>query len=81
MARRTRIVGFSVAPEIAEQVEELARQEGKTKSELFRDMLAAYRARREEEELFRLQAKMTRRARRDVPFTEREINKIIFEDR
>jgi predicted DNA-binding protein len=81
MARKTKVLGFSVAPEIAEQVEELARQEGKTKSELFREMLAAYQAKREEEVFLRLQAKMARRARKNAPFTEKEIDKLVFEDR
>lgn len=39
------------------------------------------RAWQEEAELLRLQARMARRARRDAPFTEKEIDKIVFEDR
>ena len=81
MARKTKVLGFSVAPEIAEEVEAIARREGKTKSELFREMLAIYRAKQEEAELLRLQGRMARRARRDAPFTEKEIDKIVFEDR
>ncbi len=52
-----------------------------TKSELFRNMLAVYRAKREEEEFLRLQRRMARKACRDVPYTEKEIDRIVFEDR
>jgi metal-responsive CopG/Arc/MetJ family transcriptional regulator len=41
MARR-RIVGFSMPPAVAEEVDQLARQERRSKSELFREMLRVY---------------------------------------
>src|SRR3990172_5537709 len=41
--RTTKILGFSVPPAIAREVEELARKERKTKSELFREMVGFYR--------------------------------------
>jgi hypothetical protein len=41
MAHR-KIVGFSMSPAIADQVTELAKQERRTKSELFREMLRVY---------------------------------------
>ncbi len=81
MGRRTKVVGFSVAPEIAEEYEQLAERQGKTKSELFRQMVEAYKARLEEEEFFRLQKKMARRARKKGVFTEKEVERIVFEDR
>ncbi|MGH2371990.1 MAG: ribbon-helix-helix protein, CopG family [bacterium] len=37
------MIGFSVPPEIAREVEDLARKERKTKSELFRRMVQFYR--------------------------------------
>lgn len=81
MGRKTRVLGFSVAPEIAEEYEQLAERQRKTKSELFRQMVEAYKARLEEEEFFRLQRKMARRARKKGVFTEKEVEKLVFEDR
>jgi len=63
MARKTQVLGFSVPPEVAEKYERLAKREGRSKSELFREMITAYTAKREEEEFFRLQNRMSRRAR------------------
>ena len=63
MSRRTKVVGFSVAPELAEEYERLAARQRLNKSELFRQMLESYKDKLEEEEFFRLQRKMSRRAR------------------
>jgi metal-responsive CopG/Arc/MetJ family transcriptional regulator len=41
--RTTKIVGFSVPPTVVREVESLARQERRTKSELFREMVRVYR--------------------------------------
>lgn len=48
--RTTKVIGFSVPPEIYEEVINYARKEKMTKSELFREMVAVYRAKKEEEE-------------------------------
>jgi metal-responsive CopG/Arc/MetJ family transcriptional regulator len=42
MARTTITLGFSVPPAVVKQVETLARQERRTKSELFREMVRVY---------------------------------------
>jgi metal-responsive CopG/Arc/MetJ family transcriptional regulator len=42
MARNTKILGFSVPPTVVKEVETLARQECRTKSELFREMVRVY---------------------------------------
>lgn len=81
MGRKTRVLGFSVAPDIAEEYEQLAERQRKTKSELFRQMVEAYKARLEEEEFFRLQKKMARRAGKKGVFTEKEVERLVFEDR
>jgi hypothetical protein len=81
MVRKTKVLGFSVAPEIAEEYEQLANRSRKSKSELFRQMVETYKAKLEEEEFFRLQKKMTRRARTKTVFTEKEVEQIVFEDR
>lgn len=81
MGRKTRVLGFSVAPEIAEEYEQLAGRQRKTKSELFRQMVEAYKAKLDEEEFFRLQKKMARRAQKKGVFTEKEVERLVFEDR
>jgi metal-responsive CopG/Arc/MetJ family transcriptional regulator len=42
MARTTKILGFSVPPEVAEAFKETAKRERRTKSELFREMFRLY---------------------------------------
>jgi metal-responsive CopG/Arc/MetJ family transcriptional regulator len=43
MSRTTKIMGFSVPPTVVKEVETLAKQERRTKSELFREMVRVYR--------------------------------------
>jgi len=81
MGRTTKVLGFSVPPELAEEVEAMAEQAGATKSELFRRMVEAYRARLDEQEFFELQTQMVRRAGQQGGFTEEDVERIVFEDR
>ncbi len=81
MARSTRILGFSVSPQIAEEYEKLVERRKTTKSELFRQMFDAYRTKLAEEEFYRLQSRMTLQARSKQIFTEKEVEDIVFEDR
>lgn len=81
MARRTRVLGFSVPPDVAIEYERLAERERRSKSDLFREMFAVYKAKREEEEFFRLQGRMSRRARDKGVLTEKEVERLVFEDR
>ena len=48
MSRTTKIMGFSVPPAVVKEVETLARQERRTKSELFREMVRVYRRYRDQ---------------------------------
>jgi hypothetical protein len=81
MARKTSVLGFSVSPALAREYERLAECEGTTESNLFRRMVTTYKAEREEEEFVSLQRKMARRVRKTGVLTEREIERIVFEDR
>ena len=81
MARKTRVLGFSVPPEVAEEYERLAKRERRTKSDLFREMIAAYKAHRAEEEFNSLQSRMSRRARAKGVLTEKDVERLVFEDR
>lgn len=42
MSRVTKVIEFSVPPTIAEEVEQIAQEERRTKSELFREMVRVY---------------------------------------
>ena len=42
MSRTTKILGFSVPPAVVKEVEALAKEERRTKSELFREMVRVY---------------------------------------
>ena len=81
MGRKTAVLGFSVNPEIAAEYEQLTARQKTTKSELFRRMVESYKDRLAEDEFFVLQRKMARRARRRGPLTEKEVARIVFEDR
>ncbi len=53
MSRTTQILTFSVPPAVVKEVEALAKQENRTKSELFREMVRVfrrYRAQRDRDE-------------------------------
>ena len=81
MGRKTRIVGFSVSPEIAEEYAQLTAQQRTSKSELFRRMVETYKTKLEEEEFLRLQRKMSGKARKQGVFTERDVARIVFASR
>ena len=50
MSRTTKILGFSVPPTLVKEVETLAKEERRTKSELFREMVRVYRRYRAQRE-------------------------------
>jgi len=81
MGRKTTVLGFSVAPEIAKEYEQLTARQRTSKSELFRRMVETYKIKLAEEEFFRLQKKMSAQARKMRIFTEEEVDRIVFEDR
>jgi isopropylmalate/homocitrate/citramalate synthase len=81
MARTTKVLGFSVAPDIANEYERIAIRERTSKSELFRRMVETYKTRLEDEEFGNLQKRMSEHARRRRRLTEKEIERIVFEDR
>ena len=81
MARTAVTIGFSVPPEMAAQVERLARQEGRSKSELFRDMLRVYREQRELEVFEELAAYGREKAEKLGIRTEEDVERLIAEAR
>ena len=51
MSRTSKILGFSVPPTVVKEVETLAKEERRTKSELFREMVRVYRRYRQQRQL------------------------------
>lgn len=49
MTRLTKILSFSVPPVLADEVKQIAQEEKRTNSELFREMLRVYRAYRKKQ--------------------------------
>lgn len=81
MARTAVTVGFSVTPEVAELIEQMARREGKSKSELFRDMVRVYRRERELEIFEELSAYGRAKAAELGITSEEDVERIIHESR
>jgi len=50
MGRTTKVVGFSVPPTLEREMEQVAKQERRTKSELFREMFRLYKRYRRQQE-------------------------------
>ena len=81
MKRKRVAMTISIPPEMAEKYEKLARQGAKNKSQLFREMFQFYEAQALEKEFFDLQRKGVQLARARGIFTEKDVEKIVFEDR
>lgn len=81
MARTAVTIGFSVPPETAEQVEAMAKREGRSKSELFRDMVRIYREQRELEVFEELAEYGRAQAERLGVRTEADVERLIAEAR
>lgn len=81
MGRTAKTIGFSVPPEVKKEIDTLAKKEGMTKSELFREMIRAYKQLRREKEFFAIQRKVSSQVRREGLLTEEEIEKIVLEGR
>jgi len=75
------VVAVSVPPESAEDFERMARQEGRNKSELFREMLRVYQAYREAGRFESLQRYGATRARALGIRDERDVERLIREAR
>ena len=81
MARTMKMVGFTVPLAMADELERMAEEEQRTKSELFRQMFRVYRtyrkemARSEEERIDRLVEQALQEAR-EQPMTEEEMDAV-----
>jgi len=81
MARTTRVISISVPEKLAEEIEEMAREEGISRSELVRQMARSYRREKADDALTRLQRELAPIARAKGIFTEEDVDRIVFEDR
>lgn len=81
MARATKTLTVSLPPQLYEEVERLAQQEHKTKSELFRDMLRVYEDFLDERRWRRIRRRGADTARRSGVKTEADIEKLVHEAR
>ena len=81
-AKRGRVaVTISMPPAVAEEYDRLARATAKNRSELFREMFDTYRRTRGEEVFNELQRYGSRKAREKGVRTERDVERLVFEDR
>ncbi len=81
MARATKTLTVSLPPRLYEEVERLATQEQKTKSELFRDMLRVYEDFLDERRWRRVRRRGEDSARRIGIKTEADIERLVHEAR
>lgn len=79
MSVQTRILGFSVPKQIADEYERLAKREHKTKSELFREMVRKYQESRQLEEFEELRKYGAEKAKEKGIKTEKDVLRLINE--
>lgn len=79
--RSTKVVTFSLPPEEAAEFDVIAQEEGRNKSEMFREMLRVYRIWRETQRFESLQRYGAARARELGIRDERDVERLIHEFR
>jgi CopG family transcriptional regulator / antitoxin EndoAI len=75
--RATKLVTISVLPELLHKIDEIAREESRTRSELWREVMRRYVA---ERELKRVQGYGDKQAQK-VGFKEKEVQRLVDEYR
>jgi len=81
MARTTKIVSFSIPPEVASVFEKMAKSRPHGKSGLFREMVESFRRTQWLDRYHKLQAYGARKAREAGLLTEADIEKLVFRGR
>jgi metal-responsive CopG/Arc/MetJ family transcriptional regulator len=79
--RSSRVLAVSVPPDAADDFERMADQEGRNKSELFREMLRVYRAYRETQSFESLQRYGAAQAGRRGIKSEQDVERLIKQAR
>jgi len=79
---RSRVAAtISIPPRLAREYDRLAQASAKNRSQLFREMFELYRQSQDEEALRALQRYGRRKARERGILTERDVERLVFEDR
>lgn len=81
MKRASKVLAVSVPPESAKDFEQIAEEEGRNKSELFREMLRVYRIWRETRRFESLQRYSAAVARERGIKSEKDVERLIQEFR
>lgn len=81
MKRASKVLAVSLPPESAKDFERIAEEEGRNKSELFREMLRVYRVWRETQRFESLQRESAAIARESGIKTEKDVERLIQEFR
>lgn len=79
-SRQRAVMTISLPPDTAREYRSIAKAKGETASQFFREIFAFYKQQKLEEEFFSLQDYGVRKAKR-LAITEKEIEKIVFENR
>lgn len=79
--RTTRVLSVSLPPDLAEEFDRLAAQEGRNRSELFRRMLGVYRGYAETQTFESLQLYGAAQAARRGITSERDVERLIRDTR
>lgn len=79
--RSSKVLTVSLPPESARDFERIADEEGRNKSELFREMLRVYRIWKETQRFESLQRHFAARAREQGITTEEDVERLIQEVR
>jgi metal-responsive CopG/Arc/MetJ family transcriptional regulator len=74
-------MSFSLPPEIAKELEAMAKKRGMTRSQLLREMIKVFRTYVEEAEFEELQRYGEKRARELNLYSEEDIERLIYEAR
>lgn len=81
MKRSSKVLAVSVPPESARDFERLAKEQGRNKSELFREMLRVYRIWVQTQRFESLQRHFAARAREHDVTSEKDVERLIREVR
>ncbi len=81
MGRSRVAITISIPPRLAREYDRLAQASAKNRSQLFREMFELYRQSQDEEALRALQRYGRRKARERGILTERDVERLVFEDR
>lgn len=77
MKRSSKVLAVSLPPDSAKEFDRIAKEEGRNKSELFREMLRVYRVWRETQRFETLQRYFAARAREQGISTEEDVERLI----